>query len=54
MFVPRATVIREGSPQPGVPRQPRNLDPAAAEADSLTTVPTGNDAVQTPVLVPEL
>ena len=39
MFVPRGTVIFEGSAQPGSPRQPWKLEPAAARASSRTTVP---------------
>ena len=54
MLVPRAMVIREGSLQPGVPRQPWNFEPLAACADSCATVPATNEAVQTPVLVPAL
>ena len=39
MFVPRATVIFEGSAQPGSPRQPWKLELAAGRASSRTTVP---------------
>jgi len=39
MFVPRGTVIFEGSAQPGSPRQPWKLELAAGRASSRTTVP---------------
>src|SRR5919199_3315106 len=39
MFVPRATVTLDGSAQPGSPRQPWKLEPAAGRASSRTTVP---------------
>jgi hypothetical protein len=48
MVVPRATVILEGSEQPGVPRKPWKLEPALALAASFTTVPTGKNAEQVP------
>jgi hypothetical protein len=48
MFVPRATVILEGSPQPGSPRQPRKLEFAAGRASNRTTVPAGKKLEQLP------
>ena len=41
IVVPRATVILEGSKQPGRPLQPTNFELSAGRASSLTTVPTG-------------
>jgi hypothetical protein len=52
IVVPRATVILEGSPQPGVPRNPWKLEPALALAARLTTVPTGKNAEQAPAPFP--
>lgn len=52
MSVPRATVILEGSPQPGRPLHPWNFEPAAALAVSRTTVPAGKKAEQEPPPLP--
>ena len=52
MLVPRATVILDGSPHPGVPRKPWNRESGAACAVSLTTVPTVKKALQAPEPLP--
>ncbi len=54
MVVPRATVILEGSAQPGSPLHPWNCEPAAAWAVSRTTVPTGKNAEQVPAPLPPM
>ena len=52
IVVPRATLILEGSLQPGSPLQPRKLELAAGRASSLTVVPTGKNALQLPEPLP--
>jgi hypothetical protein len=52
IVVPRATLILEGSLQPGSPLQPRKLESAAGRASSLTIVPTGKNALQLPEPLP--
>jgi hypothetical protein len=52
MFVPRATVILEGSAQPGSPRQPWKLEFAAARASRRTTVPVGKKLEHVPEPLP--
>ena len=52
IVVPRATVTLEASKQPGSPLQPRKLESAAGRASSLTTVPTGKNALQLPEPLP--
>ncbi len=54
IVVPRATLILEGSLQPGSPLQPRKLESAAGRASSLTIVPTGKNAVQVPEPLPRV
>lgn len=52
IVVPRATMILDGSEQPGVPRNPWKDELAAARAVSFTTVPTGKNAEQVPLAFP--
>ena len=51
-MVPRATVTLEASKQPGSPLHPKKLELAAGRASSLTTVPTGKNALQVPAPLP--
>jgi hypothetical protein len=54
MTLPRATVILDGSAQPGSPLKPWKLESAAATASSLTTVPTVKKAEHAPEPLPEV
>jgi len=50
--VPRATVTLEASKQPGSDLHPAKLELSAGRASSLTTVPTGKNALQAPAPLP--
>src|SRR3954467_6357827 len=52
MLVARATVIFDGSPQPGRPRQPWKPEFAAGRASSRTTVPVGKKLPHVPDPLP--
>jgi len=54
MTLPRATVILDGSAQPGRPLKPWKLESEAATASSLTTVPTGKKAEHVPEPLPDV
>lgn len=48
IVVPRVTVTLEASKQPGSDLHPKKFELAAGRTSSLTTVPTGKNALQAP------
>ena len=52
IVVPRVTVTLEASKQPGSDLHPKKFELAAGRTSSLTTVPTGKNALQAPEPLP--